>query len=98
MSILDQIIDAAMARALQKDAIRTYPLLAWIVMRDEAHSGEFVARLVTDAPTPYVLLADSLGGLEAQFPTDLVRSDRRPVDPPEVLAIWFPGGVEGARI
>jgi hypothetical protein len=98
MSILDQIIDAAMARALQKDAIRTHPLAAWIVMRDEAHSGEFVARLVTNAPTPYILLADTLGGLEAQLPTDLVRSDRRPDDPPEVLAIWFPAGVEGARI
>jgi hypothetical protein len=98
MSIQDQIIDAAMARALHADAIRTHPLAAWIVMRDEAHSGEFVARLVTNAPTPYVLLADTLGGWEAQLPTDLVRTDRRPADPPEILTIWFPANVDGARI
>jgi hypothetical protein len=98
MSILDQLIDAAMARALQADAIRTYSLMAWIVMRDEAHLGAFVARLVTNAPTPYILLADTLGGLEAQLPTDLVRSDRRPADPPEILATWFPADADGARI
>jgi len=34
----------------------------------------FVARLVTDAPTPYVLRADSLAGLHAQLPPGLVRS------------------------
>ena len=52
MSAQDQIVDAVMARALQADAIRTHPLVAWIVTRDEATwPGEFVARLVTDAPT-----------------------------------------------
>jgi hypothetical protein len=50
MSVQDQIIDAVMARALQADAIRTYPLMAWIVMHDDTASpGMFVARLVTDA-------------------------------------------------
>jgi hypothetical protein len=86
----DQIIDAVMARALQADAVRTHPLLAWVVMRDEAeYPGEFVARLVTDGPTPYVLLADTLARLQAQLPTDLVRSDRQPADPPEVVEVWF---------
>jgi hypothetical protein len=98
MSILDQIIDSAMARTLQTDAIRKHPLVAWSVMRDEARSGRFVARLVTDAPTPYVLLADTLGGLEAQLPTELARTDRHPADPPEVLAIWFPADGGGVRI
>ena len=36
MSAQDQIIDAVMALALQADAIRTHPLMAWIVMHDEA--------------------------------------------------------------
>jgi hypothetical protein len=31
MSVQDQIIDAVIARALQADAIRTHPLMAWIV-------------------------------------------------------------------
>ena len=65
MSAQDQIIDAVMALALQADAIRTHPLMAWIVMHDDATwPGAFVARLVTDAATPYVLLADTLAGLQ----------------------------------
>jgi hypothetical protein len=44
------------------------------------YPGEFVARLVTDAPTSYVRLADTLAGVQAQLPTDLVRSDRQPAD------------------
>jgi hypothetical protein len=87
----DQIIDAAMAQSIQADAERTHPLLAWIVMRDEeAYPGEFLARLVTDGVTPYVLLADTLGGLHAQLPPGLERSDRQPADPPEVVEVWFP--------
>ena len=87
----DQIIDAVMARALQADAIRTHPLLAWVVTRDEdTQPGAFMARLVTGAPTPYVLLADTLAGLEAQLPTDLTRTDRQPADPPEIVEVWFP--------
>jgi hypothetical protein len=97
MSDQDQIIDAVMARALQADAIRTHPLVAWIVTRDEAtYSGEFAARLVTDAPTPYVLLADTLTGLRDQLPIGLTRTDRQPADPPEVVEVWFP--VEAAGL
>jgi hypothetical protein len=91
MSPQDQIIDAVMARAFQADAVRTHPLVAWIVTRDDvAYPGEFVARLVTDAPTSYVLLADTLAGLETQLPIGLVRADRQPADPPEVVEVWFP--------
>lgn len=87
----DQIIDAAMASALQADAIRTQPLVAWVVTRDEVtYPGEFVARLVTDTPTSYVMLADTLAGLQAQLPIDLVRTDRQPADPPGVVEVWFP--------
>ena len=84
-----QIIDAVMARSIQADAERTHPLLAWVVMRDEAYPGQFVARLVTDALTPYVLLAETLGELHAQLPPGLERSDRQSADPPEMLEIWF---------
>jgi hypothetical protein len=86
----DQIIDAVMAQSIQTDAARTHPLLAWVVTRnEEAYPGQFVARLVTDAITPYVLLADTLGGLHAQLPPGLDRSDRQPADPPEVGEVWF---------
>src|SRR6478735_2877855 len=78
----DQIIDAVMARALQADAVRTLPLLAWIVTRDQPeYPGEFVARLVTNAPTPYVLIARSLSALQDQLPITLARSDRQSGSP-----------------
>ena len=48
-----------------------------------------MARLLTNAPTPYVLLADTLGGLHAQLPPGVMWSDRQPGDPPEVVEIWF---------
>lgn len=87
----DQIIDAVMARAIQADAVRTHPLFAWIVMRDlPDYPEEMVARLVTDVPTSYVLVADTLAGLHAQMPISLTRRDRQPSDPPEVMEVWFP--------
>jgi hypothetical protein len=94
----DQIIDAAMAGALQSDAIRRHPLVAWIITREEATwPGEFVARLITDGPTSYVMLADTLAGLRGQLPTGLARADRQPADPPEVIEVWFPAEVEGSH-
>jgi len=39
----DAMFFVSEARALQADAVRTHPLLAWVVMRDEAeYPGEFV--------------------------------------------------------
>jgi hypothetical protein len=87
-----QIIDTVMARALQDDAARDHPLFAWIVMRDvNEYPGAFVARLVTDAPTPYVLLGHILAEIHANLPRRLVRSERKPSDPPDVVEAWFPG-------
>jgi hypothetical protein len=54
-----------MAGALQPAAVRTHPLLAWIVTPDE---DAVRVRLVTDAPTAYVLLSHALAGLQAQLP------------------------------
>jgi hypothetical protein len=88
MASSDQIIDAAMARSIQADAARTHALLAWVLTRD-APSGQFCARLVTAAPTPYVLLADTLAELHSRLPSSLNRLGRQPADPPEVLEIWF---------
>jgi hypothetical protein len=99
MSVQDQIIDAVMAHFLQADAIRTHPLMAWIVTHDDATgSGAFVARLVTDTATPYVLLANTLAGLHEQLPPGLTRTDRQPTDSPEIVEIWFPSDSERARI
>jgi hypothetical protein len=86
----DQIIDAAMASSLHTDACRVHPMVAWIVMRDPPdYPDKFVARLVTDLPSPYLLMADSLGEIHAALPPGLVRTDRQPVNPPEVVEIWF---------
>ena len=86
----DQIINAAMAQAIQLDAVRTHPLSGWIVMRDPPdYPGKVIARLVTNGSTPYLLVADTLGGIHATLPAHLVRSDRQPVDLPEVLEVRF---------
>ena len=79
-----------MARAIQADAVRAHSLFAWIVMRDlPEYPASLVARLVTEAPTPYILLGHTLAEVQAQ-PPGLERSGRRPSDPPEVVEVWFP--------
>jgi hypothetical protein len=49
-----------------------------------------VARLVTDAPTPYLLLGHTLAEVQTQLPPGLERSERQPSDPPEVVEVLFP--------
>ena len=90
----DQLIDATMARALHADACRTHAIVAWVVMWDlPAHPNRYAARLVTSgqAAWPYLLLANTLAGIQAMLPPGLVRSGRMPVDPPDVVEIWFAG-------
>jgi hypothetical protein len=87
---MDQIIDAVMARGLHSDACRTHPLVGWLISRDPPEYPEkFVGRLVTGVPTTYVIVADVLADIHAALPPNLVRADRQPVDPPEVVEIWF---------
>ena len=87
----DQVIDAAMARGLHADACRGHALVGWGVMRDPPeYPDRVVARLVTETPSPYVLVADTLAEIHAQLPAALARSERQPADPPEVVEIWFP--------
>jgi hypothetical protein len=88
----DQIIDATVARSIQADAERKHLWLAWVVTQDQdGYDGQFAARLMTtDAPTPYVLLADTLAGLHAQLPPHLERTTgHHLVDPPAVVEVWF---------
>ena len=41
----DQIIDAVMARSIHADAVRTHPLAAWLIVRDQIdYFRELVSR------------------------------------------------------
>ena len=87
---MDQLIDAAMARGLHADACRGHALVGWVVRRNlPEHPGKVVARLVTETPFPYVLVADTLAEIHARLPAGLARAGRQPADPPEVVEIWF---------
>src|SRR4051794_622602 len=88
----DQLIDAAMAHSLHADACRDHSLVAWIVLWDlPAYPERYAARLVTNGPSPYLLLARTLAGIRELLPSGLVRSERQPADPPEVVEVWFAG-------
>jgi hypothetical protein len=50
-------------------ACHDHPVADWVVMRDQPEPGRFIACLVTDAPTSYVLWADNLAGIQAQLPS-----------------------------
>jgi hypothetical protein len=90
MDMPDQIIDAAMAEGLHADACRAHALIGWIITRDPPeYPDKVTARLVTDVPTPYVMIANRLAELQGQLPPGLVRLERQPVDPPDVVEVWF---------
>jgi hypothetical protein len=88
----DQLIDAAMARSLHADACCDHALVAWAVLWDlPAYPDRYAVRLLTpgSAPSPYLLLADTLAGIQTLLPPGLVRLERMPGDPPEVVEIWL---------
>jgi len=88
----DQITDAAMARALHAEACRDHAIVAWVVLWNlPADPERYAARLATGsaAPSPYLRLAEMLAGIRDLLPPGLVRSERMPADPPEVVEIWF---------
>jgi hypothetical protein len=89
----DQIIDPVMAISLHADACRARPLVGWVVMRDPPdYPDKVTARLVTiDGQAPYVLVADTLAEIHAALPHGLMRAERQPAEPPEVVEIWFAG-------
>ena len=62
------------------------------MLRDlPAYPERYAARLLTSgrAPSPYLMLADTLAEVQAMLPPGLVRSGRMPADPPDVVEIWF---------
>ncbi len=86
----DEIIDATLVKGIHADAKRRHALFGWVVIKDPPdYRGKFTARFLTDTPTPYVLVADTLAEIHAALPARLVRSERQPADPPEVVEIWF---------
>jgi hypothetical protein len=86
----DEIITPEMAATLHAEAIERHALSAWIVFRDgPGHPGKVIARLATDTPTPYVLVADTLAELRTRLPPGMAVTERQPADPPEVLELWF---------
>jgi len=90
----DQLIDAAMARSLHADACRKHTAVAWAVLWDlPAYPERYAARMATSdqAPSPYLMLADSLAAIRAMLPPSMTRSERMPADPPEVVEIWLAG-------
>ena len=67
----DQLIDPTMARALHTDASRDHAIVAWVVLWGlPAYPERYAARLVTSgqAPSPYLLLADTLAGIWKTLP------------------------------
>jgi len=79
-----------MAQALHADACRAHAMVGWIVMKDTLqYPGKVAARLVTDASTPYPLIAGTLAELQASLSLGLTRKERQADDPPEMVEIWF---------
>jgi hypothetical protein len=86
----DQVINGVMARLLHADAARSHVLFAWIIQQDPPeHPEKYVARFVTEHPTIYVMVADTLAEIQAMLPQGLARSSRQNADPPDVVEIWF---------
>src|SRR5690242_12567640 len=85
---------AASRPALRANACRDHALVAGVVMFDlPAYPERYAARLATSGsnPSPYVMLAHTLIGIREMLPPGLVRAERTPADPPEVVEIWFAG-------
>jgi hypothetical protein len=69
----DQLINAAMACALHADACRDHAAVAWVVLWDlPAYPERYAARLATSTASPYLMLADTLGGIREMLPSGLV--------------------------
>ena len=85
----NQIIDAVTAQALYADACHDHALAGWVVIRDQPEPGAFVARLVTDAPTPYILRADTLAGCTPSCHLAWCVPSARP----RIRRIWWKSGL-----
>lgn len=88
-AVSDKVINAEVAQSLSADVARDHGLVGWVVVRDQPTPSAFVARLVTDEPTPYALQAATLEELRAQLPPGLTPSGPQPADPSDLVEIWF---------
>jgi hypothetical protein len=85
----DQVITAEMAATLHQRALDLGDMTVWVISEDEPdHPGVLVARLITEVATPYVLTAATLPELRGKLPPGLVRSERQPADPKDVVEVW----------
>jgi hypothetical protein len=90
--INDRTIDPLWpARCTPTPAAPTPSPPGWRCWDLPAYLERYAARMATSGAmlSPYLLLADSLAGIRDQLPPVLVRSERMPVDPPDVVEIWF---------
>ena len=72
--------------------------MGWVIMQDPPeYPDKVVARLVTETPSPYVLVADTLAEIHARLPADLVRIGRRPAEP-EANSLPKPGSSSETQV
>ncbi len=85
----DHVINAEMARTLQQRAAGQSPVL-WAVMTDQPdYPGKVVARLVSEQPTPYVLVADDVHSLRTRLPPGLAHAPRLPNNRHDLAEVWY---------
>jgi hypothetical protein len=85
----DQVITAEMAATLHQRALDLGAMTVWVISTAEPdHPGVLVARLITQVATPYALTAATLPELRGKLPPGLVRSERQPADPKNVVEVW----------
>lgn len=85
----DNLLTPEVAATLHQRALELSALAVWVISEDEPdYPGVLVARLITEAATPYVLTAATLPELRAQLPPGLERSERQPGDPEDVIEVW----------
>jgi hypothetical protein len=67
---MDQVIDADVAKRLHIEALLNRAEAARVVTErfSEPPPSQLMARFVTYAPTPYILLADTIAELRDQLP------------------------------
>ena len=61
------------------------------VLSQRGKSSDTCCMITVAIIEDHLLLAETLGGIQTQLPPGLMRSERQPVDPPEVVEIWFAG-------
>jgi hypothetical protein len=85
----DRVITPQLATALHQHALQLSTHPVWeITAGGPGLTGVLLARLITDRAMPYVLVAPSLEDLRTKLPPGLVRADRQPADPPDVIEVW----------